>query len=151
MKLFLVQHGLSLSKDKDPEKGLSDIGKEETLRIADVAKHYAIPVAKIVHSGKKRARETAIAFQEALQTETDVEEIPGINPKDDVKAFADSIDSSANILVVGHLPFMEKLVSYLTTGSEDIGVYRFQNSGIVCLEEVDSDWRVTWTLNPQIG
>ncbi len=42
MALFLVQHGLSLPKDKDPEKGLSEIGKEDTQRIADVARHYAI-------------------------------------------------------------------------------------------------------------
>ncbi len=49
MALFLVQHGLSLSKDKDPEKGLSNAGKEDTRRIADVAKRYAIPVAKNVN------------------------------------------------------------------------------------------------------
>ena len=39
MALFLVQHGLSLSKEKDPEKGLSNAGKEDTRRIADVAKN----------------------------------------------------------------------------------------------------------------
>ncbi len=151
MALFLVQHGLSLPKDKDPEKGLSDIGEKDTQRIADVAKQYAIPVAKIVHSGKKRAGQTAVAFQDALQSEAGIEEIQGINPLDNVKPFAETIESEANIMVVGHLPFMEKLVSYLTTGSEDTLVYRFQNSGIVCLDQEGNDWYIKWTLNPNIG
>ncbi len=108
-------------------------------------------MTKIVHSGKKRAGQTAVALQDALQAEAGMEEIPGINPLDDVKLFAETIDSESNLMVVGHLPFMEKLVSYLTTGSEDTLVYRFQNSGIVCLDHEDNDWYITWTLNPNIG
>ena len=57
MAIFLVQHGKSLSRDQDPEKGLSEKGKTETARIAGVARRdYEIPVSKIVHSGKKRAQ-----------------------------------------------------------------------------------------------
>ncbi len=56
MALFLVQHGLSLSKDQDPEKGLSEKGIENTQKIADVAKFYDIQVSKIVHSGKKEQK-----------------------------------------------------------------------------------------------
>lgn len=151
MALFLAQHGLSLSKDEDPERGLSEIGKADTMRIADVAKHYEIPVAKIISSDKKRAKETVAFFQNSLKPEAGTETISGINPLDDVKVFAGTIDSAANLMVVGHLPFMEKLVSYLTTGSEDILVYRFQNSGIVCLDKDDDGWHITWTLNPNIG
>ena len=151
MALFLVQHGLSLSKDKDPEKGLSNAGKEDTRRIADVAKTYTISVAKIVHSGKKRAAQTGVIFQDALQPKSGIAEISGINPMDDVKAFGDTIDPAANLMVVGHLPFMEKLVSYLTAGLEDKRVYKFQNSGIVCLDREDNGWFIKWTLNPNIS
>ena len=151
MALFLVQHGLSLSKDKDPDKGLSNAGKEDTRRIADVAKTYTISVAKIVHSGKKRAAQTGIIFQDALQPKSGIAEISGINPMDDVKAFGDTIDPAANLMVVGHLPFMEKLVSYLTAGLEDKRVYKFQNSGIVCLDREDNGWFIKWTLNPNIS
>lgn len=151
MALFLVQHGRSLSKDKDPEKGLSDAGKQDSRRIADVAKSYAIPVAKIVHSGKKRAAQTGIIFQDALQPKLDLAKIFGINPMDDVKAFGDTIDPAADLMVVGHLPFMEKLVSYLTAGLEEKRVYKFQNSGIVCLGREDNDWFIKWTLNPDIS
>lgn len=151
MALFLVQHGLSLSKDKDPEKGLSKAGEKDTWRIADVAKSYAIPVAKIVHSGKKRAAQTGAIFQDALQPESELSEISGIKPMDDVTAFGDTLDSAANLMVVGHLPFMEKLVSYLSAGRTDKRVYKFQNSGIVCLDREDDDWFIKWTLNPDIS
>lgn len=151
MALFLVQHGLSLSKDKDPEKGLSVAGEEDTRRIADVAKSYGIEVAEIVHSGKKRAAQTGAIFQYVLQPKRDLEKISGINPMDDVKAFGDTIDPAAGLMAVGHLPFMEKLVSYLTAGLEDKRIYKFQNSGIVCLDREDNDWFIKWTLNPNIS
>lgn len=154
MALFLVQHGISASKDIDPERGLTDIGKEETKRIAQVAKGYNIPVQKIVHSGKKRAEQTAGIYHEALILETPMQMIVGINPMDDVRKFAASIAPRENLMVVGHMPFMERLVSFLTTGQEDMRVYQFQNSGIVCLdveEGKDANWFIKWTLNPNIS
>ena len=69
---------------------------------------------------------------------------------DDVKAFARTLDPQSNIMVVGHLPFMEKLVSYLTAGNENLRVYKFQNSGIVCLDREGNDWFIKWILNPHI-
>jgi phosphohistidine phosphatase len=54
-------------------------------------------------------------------------------------------------MVVGHLPFMEKLVSYLSAGLVDKRVYKFQNSGIVCLDRENNDWFIKWTLNPDIS
>jgi phosphohistidine phosphatase len=155
MALFLVQHGRSAAKDIDPRKGLTDLGREETKRMASVAKGYEIPVQKIVHSGKNRAEQTAVIYQEALAVKNPIEAISGINPLDDVQLFAATINPEDNLLVVGHLPFMERLVSFLTTGSPDTRVYRFQNSGIVCLDvqhetESNPDWFIKWTLNPTI-
>ena len=59
MALYLVQHGQSHSKDTDPAQGLTEEGRATVTRIASVAKGYNVPVACILHSGKKRARETA--------------------------------------------------------------------------------------------
>ncbi|MBW2594173.1 MAG: phosphohistidine phosphatase SixA, partial [Deltaproteobacteria bacterium] len=89
--------------------------------------------------------------QDALHPKSGIAEISGINPMDDVKAFGDTIDPAADLMVVGHLPFMEKLVSYLTAGLEDKRVYKFQNSGIVCLDREENNWFIKWTLNPDIS
>lgn len=155
MALFLVQHGKSAPKTQDPQKGLSDEGREETLRLAPVAKGYKIPVTRIFHSGKARALQTAELYHRALGMPVPLEALTGISPLDDVRAFAATLDPEAGWMVVGHMPFMERLVSFLTTGSEETRVYAFQNSGIVCLDAVktdgaDWDWFIKWTLNPNI-
>lgn len=157
MALFLVQHGKSAAKDVDPQKKLTDQGKSDTERIAQVAKNYNIPVRMVVHSGKKRAEQTAAIYTSILPGNLPLASVSGIAPLDDVKAFAATIDPDENLMVVGHLPFMERLVSYLTTGLKDTCVYKFQNSGIICLDrsidEKDGsiNWFIKWTLNPEIS
>ena len=151
MAVFLVQHGLSLSKDKDPAKGLSEQGRDNTKTIAQVAKTYAIPVKEICHSGKTRAEQTADVFNEYLAPEQGVSRIDGIKAMDDVTLFAGSLDSGSDTLYVGHLPFMEKLTSYLICGSAENRVFKFQNSGIVCMDRDEDGWFIKWSLNPDIS
>lgn len=153
MALYLVQHGKSLSKDIDPDRGLSEEGVADTERIAGVAKGYSVAVSLIRHSGKKRARQTADIFASALQPAGGIRETAGLKPLDDVAALAKEIGPEEDVMLVGHLPFMERLASHLITGIAEKPVFRFQNSGIVCLER-DSEtgfWAITWTLMPAIG
>ena len=96
---------------------------------------------------------TSEIFAAYLNPEGDITEISGINPLDDVVAFSSTLAPNEDIMLVGHLPFMERLTSYLTSGSKDITVFKFQNGGIVCLDkESDADsWVIKWTLMPHIG
>lgn len=153
MALYLVQHGKSLPKDKDPQKGLSQEGIAETERIAQVAKGYNVRVSKITHSGKTRARQTADIFEAVLKPKGGIHERSGLNPLDDVTAFADTIDSAEDRMLVGHLPFMEKLTAYMITGSAERPVFKFQNSGIVCLDidPATGFWVIKWAIMPNIG
>jgi phosphohistidine phosphatase len=153
MALFLVQHGKSLPKEVDPEQGLSDEGRAETEAIASVAREHGVRIARIVQSGKKRAAQTAEIFVAALQPSGGVQKGDGLSPMDDVADFAEKIDPSEDLMLVGHLPFMERLASFLITGAADKPVIRFQNSGIVCLDrDAGADrWTIQWTLFPRIG
>ncbi len=151
MAIFLVQHGKSLSKNVDLECGLSGEGIQEVNVISSVAQNYTVPVDYIVHSGKKRARQTADIFAKALSPSQGVSEIEGIKPMDDVKAFAETLDRSKNMMVVGHLPFMEKLVAWLVAGNEELCVFKFQNGGLVCLDSNREDgWYIKWALMPNV-
>ena len=156
MVLYLVQHGLCHNTEVDPLRGLSPEGLQTTQRIAGVAKHYTVRVDRIIHSGKERARQTAKVFEEFLHPAQGVVEVAGIAPLDAVQSFASSLDPDAHLMVVGHLPFLQNLVSLLTTGNEYNRVYQFQNSGIACLdaelgEDGELDWYIKWTLNPVIS
>jgi len=152
MAVYLVQHGKSYSKDIDPERRLTEEGKADVRRIAETAKHYQINVGSIKHSGKKRAEETAEIFADYLNPQQGIEKISGLKPNDDVAAFAALLSNNDNYMYVGHLPFMEKLVSYLTAGDEEKRVFKFQNGGIVCLDKDESSegWFIKWTLMPEI-
>jgi phosphohistidine phosphatase len=153
MTLYLVQHGQSQSKDVDPDQGLSEKGVAETEHIAGVAKNYQINVGQILHSVKTRARKTADIFASALKPTGGVKEVEGLKPMDDVAAFAAFINPDTNTMLVGHLPFMERMASYLVTGSLDKPIFKFQNSGIVCLNKDPNSesWVMVWTLMPRIG
>ncbi len=153
MALFLVRHGKSLPKDKDAAKGLSEEGILEIEHIAGVAKKYGVNVSRIMHSEKKRALQTAEIFASALKPDGGIQEIKGINPLDDVAAFADKIEISDNLMLVGHLPFMQRLTSYLITGSIEKPVFKFHNGSILCMDknsEAVQTWFIKWALMPHL-
>jgi len=153
MALYLIQHGKSLPKDQDPDQGLSEEGIAETERMANLAKDHGVMVSQIRHSLKTRARQTAEIFARTLNPKQGIQETSGIKPLDDVAAYAAKIDPDENVILVGHLPFMERMTSYLITGSIDLTVFKFQNSGIVCLHK-DAEtqgWAILWALMPTVG
>jgi len=150
MALYLVQHGKSLAKELDPERGLSPVGISETKKIAEFAFQQGLLVNQIFHSGKKRAEQTAQLFAQVIRPTPQIAQLDGLNPMDDVTQFAELLENRQNTLYVGHLPFMEKLVGFLTTRNANNLVLKFQNSGIVCVEQIEDDrrWSIKWSLVP---
>ena len=153
MSIYLVQHGKSMPKEADPEQGLSDEGVAETHRIAQVAAQYHVRVNCIHHSVKLRARQTAEIFAQALKPAYGIKEVEGIKPMDDVTAIASGLQPEDDLMIVGHLPFTAHLAAYLITGSTEPSVFKFQNSGIVCINKFpeESNWQIAWALMPNIG
>jgi phosphohistidine phosphatase len=153
MALYLVQHGKSLSKEDDAERGLSPDGVSDVNRISEVAAGYGVKPKSIEHSGKKRARQTAEIFAQKLLAGKEITVRSGTDPLDDVTAIAKVLNAEDELMLVGHLPFMERLAGFLITGSAKTLVIKFQNGGIVCLDK-DADnhrWFIKWALMPRIG
>jgi phosphohistidine phosphatase len=148
MRIYLVQHGKNVPKEQDPDKPLSEEGAKDVRRIADVARNYGLQVARIYHSGKLRARQSAEIYAELLTPAGGLREAEGLSATDDVTAFTTKLEDGA--MFVGHLPFMERMVGYLTAGSPDNRVLKFQNGCLVCLFQEDGQWLVKWTLMPNI-
>ncbi|MBU2489165.1 MAG: phosphohistidine phosphatase SixA [Proteobacteria bacterium] len=152
MALYLVQHGRSLSKAQDPEKGLSPQGEVEVRRMGEVASGYGVSMGEVVHSGAKRARQTAEILASLLGT-GEPRKISGIAPMDEPEAFAAGLPLDPDLLVVSHLPFLDRLTGLLVAGDPDRSVFLFQKSGILCLDQHPDgeNWVIRWTLMPNIG
>ena len=154
MHIYLVQHGAAVSKKEDPERPLSDSGSEEIKRMASFLARSRVSSARVIHSGKLRALETALLLVEALGPGNLVEEAAsGLAPNDSTDEVFEAIDGwTEDTIVVGHLPFMSKLVSRLVTGNEDETVMHFKPGSMACLErgENGSGWTVSWYLRPEL-
>jgi len=148
MPMYFVQHGLAVPKEIDPDRPLSEDGRKEIERVAVHLRKVCVSVDKVCHSGKTRARQTAQIFSEGVG-DGKVCEVSGMNPNDSVVEFARTMKED-DTMYVGHLPHMEKLVSYLVTGDEDAGVVRFANGGVVCLRRGDHGFHIEWYLKPSM-
>jgi len=153
MKLYLIQHGEAKSEAEDPERSLTARGEDEARKISIAAKKLDIRPLKVYHSGKLRANQTAKIIADGLNIPAlSVMSAQGLNPNDDVHPWAKRIaETTEDLMLVGHFPFLEKLTSLLLCGNENAWVLLFRYSGIVCLDQKeDKRWAVRWILIPEM-
>ena len=151
MKLYLVQHGKALAKEEDPERPLSDQGEQDLRNMASQLKNAGVQVARIWHSGKQRAARSAEILAGKVLAGRTIEAVKGISPNDPVTEFASDADVwDEDTLVVGHLPFMSRLVSLLAASDVEHELVQFTPGSIVCLERQDDHhWVIAWLLRPE--
>jgi len=66
MKVYLVQHAEAMSEEQNPERPLTELGRQHTRSVADLAARMGVEVEQVRHSGKTRAEQTAEILGEAL-------------------------------------------------------------------------------------
>jgi phosphohistidine phosphatase len=153
-KLYLIQHGEAKSEREDPDRSLTTMGEEEVKRVSKVADKLNIRPSKVFHSGKMRAKQTAEIIVSGLKiSDITVEVVQGLNPNDDVRPWAERISKKTeDLMIVGHLPFLDKLASLLLCGDENARVIMFRYGAIVCLyQKEDRKWAVRWILTPEMA
>lgn len=151
MTLYLVQHGQCFDKAIDPNRNLSPEGRTTIIQVAEIAAKAGITAPVIYHSGKLRALETAESFSQYLKT-TQIEKLPGLSPLDNVAEFAKHFHFTDKSMIIGHLPFMDRLCAYLITGNQQPSIIKFQNAGIACLDQDEENhWYLKWTIMPDLN
>ena len=152
MRLYLVQHGHAVDKQDDPQRPLSEAGERDVRQVAELLGEAGLRVARVWHSGKLRAEQTATLLAKRVLAQGRPEQIDGIAPNDPVGDFvADADVWQEDTLVVGHLPFMGRLVSLLITGNPDAECVRFTPGSMVCLERTRPDqWVLQWMWRPEL-
>lgn len=160
MRLYLVQHGEATSKEVDPNRPLTEKGKEDVSRMADFLKKGGVRVSATWHSEKLRAIQTAQILGEAVSTEIVKQE--GLAPNDPVDRWLEELNTMMkDVMMVGHLPFLEKLASLLLVGNESSQLIAFRPGGVVCLEREEGlrprggsapagKWSLVWMVSPEL-
>jgi phosphohistidine phosphatase len=151
-RLYLVQHGEALPKEVDPDRPLSERGRSDAARMAGFLSRAGVRVARIAHSGKTRARETAEILAAAVAESGDAESRSGLAPMDPTEPVAEEAASwSRDTMLVGHLPFMGRLVSRLLSRSERWDSVAFRPGSVVCLERgAEGHWTIAWMIRPEL-
>ena len=152
MRLYLVQHGEALPKEVDPERPLGERGRADVARIAGFLKRAGIRVARVAHSGKTRAEQTAELLAAAVAPGRVAESRSGIDPLDPIEPVAEEVENwSEDTMLVGHLPFMGRLASELLSQCDPPEAVAFRPGSVVCLErEADGTWKLAWMIRPEL-
>lgn len=147
-RLYFSQHGLAVDKEENSDRPLSEKGINQTSAVAKHISDKHLTIDHIFHSGKTRASQTADIFERHLKTSA-VYSMEHLSPNDSVTLITKNLDVD-NALYIGHLPHLNKLVSYLVTGEENNNIIQFQNSAITCLEKTGDSYQITWYLTPDL-
>jgi len=153
MKLYLVQHAEAKSESEDPNRSLSKKGYSDIRKVANfIAMNKNITVSSIMHSGKTRAQQTAEVLAGTLKPDEGVQQINGLSPLDEPSIWANRLaEMTKDVILVGHLPHLSKLASYLVCQDTDKKITDFQMGGIVCLKKDDLDnWSIGWMVIPEM-
>lgn len=152
MRVYLIRHGDAVSSDADPDRPLSDQGRADVEKIASFVKHLHIHLEHIWHSGKLRAAQTAEIVAEAVTAEKGCSARDGLKANDDVSAIAEELEAyDTDLMIAGHLPFLDNLTSLLAAGKETADIVHLSAGAIVCLKRTDpSDWQTDWLITPDI-
>ena len=150
MELYLVQHGQAKSEVEDPERPLTDLGREEVERVGAFAARAGVKVRQIRHSGKRRAEETALILGRHLSAPDGAVGVAGLAPKDDPRPVARGLRSETQpLMLVSHLPLLDRLAGLLIAGDAERSVVQFRQGGMVCLTAEGTRWAVAWAVTPE--
>ncbi len=148
MIIVFVQHGEAKREEEDPERPLTERGKEDTRKVGKFLSHFFSAV-RIFHSGKTRAEQTARILQEYIGGS--VERVEGLAPNDPPDKALEIVnlayEKGDNVVIVGHLPHLAKVIQRLC-GSDCV---KFTYSGAVAVtkeEKNEGKWKVIWYINP---
>jgi len=151
MYVYLIQHAKAKTKDEDPERGLTDEGIAEAQKCFAFFSAQNPTVEFIWHSGKRRAAQTAELLSDLSGFKGAVSEHASLCPDDDVREIAGVLQGRpGETVIVGHMPHLARLASFLLSEDERREVIRFRNSGVVCLENDESGWRLCWMVTPEL-
>jgi phosphohistidine phosphatase len=146
IELYLVRHGAAEDGPVDRSRRLSPEGRAEVQALAELFEARGVKPDRILHSGYRRAEETAEILAEA--TRAPARKHQGLAPEDDPALLvAELLPITGSSLIVSHMPFLGSLARQLV--GEQTALPEFRTSSIVCLAPIAETqkphrWQLVW-------
>jgi len=152
VRVYLVRHGNATPKAADPERHLSVRGRDQVRKVADFLKPLGLRVGGIWHSTKTRAGETAAILSGTVDAAEGLVERDDLAPNADIHSVRRDIDrADEDLVVVGHLPFLDHLASRLLVGNDAAETLKFTEGAVACLDGgASSGRRLLWMITPDL-
>ncbi|MDD4952215.1 MAG: histidine phosphatase family protein [Desulfovibrionaceae bacterium] len=137
MRLYLMQHGVCLPKEADPEQALSPVGREVVEKNARALRRMGLWFDAVVSSPKKRAVQTAAIVAETtgfpVQAIVQTDMLRATMQAENSLEFLKGLKAKQSVFAAGHLPSLGNVASLLLCKSGRVSL-DIKNGGITCLE-----------------
>ena len=150
--LLILRHAKSSWKDPslaDHDRPLNKRGKRDAPRMGKLLQEQDLVPERIISSTAKRARNTAKAVAKACHCEDKVELTPEFyhaGPGAYLAVLQDVPDNEQRVIVVGHNPGMEALVTHLTGRMETMPTAALAHIELPIEKWTDLDYEVQGEL-----
>jgi phosphohistidine phosphatase len=156
MKLYILRHGEAAEhgdpRYKENERPLTPKGNQRTKQFAHALGEMEIVFDRILSSPLTRARQTAEIV--AKRMKKPVEFTDALTPSGSMKALVDALNHlrpiPANVVIVGHEPYLSGFISLLCVGGPDLplklkkgGLCRLEVDHLICSKCATLEWLVS--------
>ena len=161
MQIYVLRHGIAVMRDdlevkNDAERQLTPKGKRQLRQIAAAMKTMGLRFDLILSSPYLRAKQTAEIVAESLKLKRQLRFsgtlVPDGSPTNLIRQLDELKPAPEHILLVGHEPYLSRLISFLTTGGVDL-MMDFKKGGLCKLEvekfSYDRCATLAWLLTPK--
>ena len=167
MNLFILRHAIAcdpgddgLPKDlPDADRPLSAKGQQKLWRSTEAMRALELKFDAVVSSPLLRARQTALIVTEAFELRRKLVLTDHLAPDGSPKLLVEQLNDlgprAKNILLVGHEPYLSRLISLLISGSTTAAI-DLRKGGLAKLEIEELRYArcatLAWLLTPkQLG
>ncbi len=150
MNLYLMQHGLSKSKEIDAEVSLTNEGARIVETSAKALKKINISFDVIICSPKKRSIQTAQIVAKVFNfPDSKIIETDAVKPRAPAEEALDFISKYERVFIAGHLPSIKEIISFLLSPTYNIEI-DVQNGGCTRIDKEKDSYILKWSLIPDI-
>jgi phosphohistidine phosphatase len=152
--LYIVRHGIAIEHgtpgyDED-ERPLTPLGVTRMKEVARGLKTLKLKIDTIVTSPLPRASRTANILAGVLDLESHLETADALRSGTSAESIRDWLATrdEENLMIVGHNPSLEDLISLLAGGSLQL---QLRKGGVACLARLpEGSYSLDWLARPRL-